>query len=125
MARKTHDDSMEKLLKALRERSKKAHKVNQGDVSSADKIATNDTAKAVIKDIDCALWKMKGESGLTYNFHGFSALRKWTLNLGNTSKAVISLDGTTWKRYNAVIRHLKSGLTLAQAFAKARPVKIK
>lgn len=116
MARKTRNDSMEKLLRTLRERSEKAHQKQE--------------ASAVPKgemEVGARFWKMKkGKRGLTYNFHGFGPLSKWMSRTSNTSKHIISHDeGRTWRRWDSVNADLKAGMPLAQAIAKARPVKVK
>lgn len=49
------------------------------------------------------LWKLKGVTGLTYNFHGFSALQKWASNLPNGRDAFVSIDGKEWKRYGDLV----------------------
>jgi hypothetical protein len=76
--------------------------------------------------VDGVLWKMKGKSGLTYNFHGFEALRKWANHLPDVVEELfISLDGEVWKSYAQVVDLLNSGVQLHNAYEVATPIKFR
>jgi len=67
--------------------------------SQNDQRPGNQFAVGPVEDESKVLWKLRGVTDLTYNFHGLSALQKWAGNLSGARDAFVSIDGKEWKRY--------------------------
>ncbi|MBI5076836.1 hypothetical protein HZB94_00425 [Candidatus Falkowbacteria bacterium] len=114
----------EALMKALDEGEEKYKSTKKKAVPAGGKLEASPKEKN--DDLSGVLWKMRGKSGLNYNFHGFSAMERWISNMKDAPKALVSIDeGKTWKRWSSFMTFKRRGLSVADAFAKTRAVKVR
>lgn len=72
-------------------------------------------------DPETVVWKLLIPGGLTYNFHGLAALRRWSAGKRNLQEVAVSLDGIVWRNFGRFSQLVADGHSAEEALQEAGP----